>query len=164
MPPVDVFRRLSVGVYVVGASHGGRADAFTAAWLTQISFEPLLVALSVNPGNATYPLIRESGGFVVSVLERGRLDLARLFGTRSGRDEDKLAGVPWRPGRAGAPILEEAIAWLECELRELHEVGDHRLAVARVVGGEVMREDAAPLLYAETGDMDGSADLYPPSF
>ena len=164
MPPVDVFRRLSGGVYVVGAAHGGRSDAFTAAWLTQISFEPLLVALSINPGNATYPLIRESGGFAVSVLERGHLELARRFGTRSGRDEDKLAGISWRPGRAGAPVLTDAIAWLECELRELHEVGDHRLAVARVVGGEVTREDGGPMLYADTGDMDGSAALYPPSF
>jgi flavin reductase (DIM6/NTAB) family NADH-FMN oxidoreductase RutF len=164
VPVAEVFRRLSSGVYVVGAAHGGRADAFTAAWLTQISFEPLLVALSINPGNATYPLVRESGGFAVSVLERGQLELARRFGTRSGRDEDKLAGVPWRPGREGAPILTDAVAYLECELRELHEVGDHRLAVARVVAGEVLRESAPPLLYADTGDMDGSQALYPESF
>ncbi|HYC32725.1 MAG TPA: flavin reductase family protein [Gemmatimonadales bacterium] len=164
MPPVDVFRRLSGGVYAVGAAHGGRSDAFTAAWLTQISFEPLLVALSINPGNATYPLIRESATFAVSVLERGHLELARRLGTRSGREEDKLAGIAWRPGRAGAPILTDAIAWLECEVRELHEVGDHRLAVARVVGGAVARADAEPLLYADTGDMDGSAALYPANF
>ena len=164
MPVVDVFRRLTSGVYVVGAAHGGRSDAFTAAWLTQISFEPLLVALSINPGNATYPLLREAGSFVVSVLGEEQLDLARRFGTRSGRDEDKLAGAPWRPGRAGAPILTDAIAFLECEVRELHEVGDHRLAVARVVGGEILRADAAPLLYADTGDMDGSSALYPANF
>lgn len=159
-----LFHRLSSGVYVIGAAHAGRRDAFTAAWLMQISFEPLLVALSVNPGNATYPLLRESGSFAVSVLERGRLDLARHFGTRSGRDEDKLAGHQWRPGRAGAPILTDAIAYLECEVTEIHEVGDHRLAIARVVGGVVLREAALPLGYADTGEMDGSAALYPPAF
>lgn len=156
--------RLSAGVYVIGAAHGGRQDAFTAAWLTQVSFEPLLVALSVNPGHATYPLIRESRAFTVSVLERGQLELARHFGTRSGRDEDKLAGVRWRPGRSGAPLLEDALAHLECEVEAIHRAGDHQLVVARIVGGGLLRTDAEPLRYADTGDMDGSEELYPDAF
>lgn len=159
-----LLHRLSLGVYVVGAAHGRRRDAFTAAWLTQVSFDPLLVALSVNPTHATYPLLRDSGAFAVSVLERGQLELARHFGTRSGRDEDKLAGVRWRPARGGAPILEEAMAWLECEVTDIHRAGDHQLAVARVVGGAVTRPDAVPLRYEETGEMDGSSELYPTEF
>ena len=129
-----LFRRLTQGVYVVGAAHGGRRDAFTAAWLMQVSFEPLLVALSLNPDNATAPLLLESGRFAVSVLASEQIDLARRFGTRSGRDEDKLAGVRWRPGHGGAPILEGAVAWLECAVTATHAAGDHLLVVARVVG------------------------------
>lgn len=159
----ELLHRLSAGVYVIGAAHGGRRDAFTAAWLTQVSFDPLLVALSVNPSHATYPLLRESGGFTVSVLERGQLELARHFGTRSGREEDKLAGVRWHPARGGAPVLEEALAQLECEVVAMHRAGDHQLVVARVVGGRLLRADAEPLRYADTGAMDGSADLYPES-
>jgi flavin reductase (DIM6/NTAB) family NADH-FMN oxidoreductase RutF len=162
--PAEVFRRLTHGVYVVGAAHGGRRDAFTAAWLMQVSFDPLLVALSMNPGNATAPLLLESGRFAVSVLARGQLDLARRFGTRSGREEDKLAGVAWRPGHGGAPILDGAAACLECEVTGTHAAGDHRLVLARVVGGRVLREDAVPLGYAETGTMDGSGALFPSSF
>ena len=104
-----LFRRLTQGVYVVGAAHGGRRDAFTAAWVMQVSFDPLLIALSVNPGNATAPLIFGSGRFTLNVLGREQLDLARRFGTRSGRDEDKLVGIPWRPGPTGAPILVGAV-------------------------------------------------------
>ena len=48
-----LFRRLTLGVYVVGVAHDGQRDAFTAAWLMQVSFEPLLLALSVNPANAS---------------------------------------------------------------------------------------------------------------
>ena len=165
-PVTDVsglFHRLSYGVYVIGAAHGGRRDAFTAAWLMQVSFEPLLVALSVNPGNASYPLLRESGSFAASVLAAGQLELARRFGTRSGRDEDKLAGIAWRPSAAGAPILSEALAHLECRVEEERPAGDHRLVVARVTGGAVLR-GGAPLTYADTGAMDGSAALYPPDF
>jgi len=47
--PIDPFRRLSNGVYVIGVTHAGRSNAFTAAWLTQVSFDPLLIALSVDP-------------------------------------------------------------------------------------------------------------------
>jgi flavin reductase (DIM6/NTAB) family NADH-FMN oxidoreductase RutF len=159
-----LFHRLGYGVYVVGVAHGGRRDAFTAAWLMQVSFDPLLVALSVNPGNASYPLLRASGRFAASVLARGQLELARRFGTRSGRDEDKLAGIAWRPGPAGAPILEEALAFLECEVVDHRPAGDHELVVARVVGGGVLRADMPPLTYADTGAMDGAAELYPPHF
>ena len=158
-----LFRRLTGGVYVIGAAHGGRRDGFTAAWLTQVSFEPLLIALSVNPGNATYPLLRESRRFAVSILGEDQLDLARSFGTRSGRDEDKLADVRWRPGRGDAPVLEDAVAFLECEIVDDRPAGDHRLVLARVVGGALLRE-AKPLTYAETGEMDGSAELYPSEF
>lgn len=159
-----LFRRLTQGVYVVGAAHEGRRDAFTAAWLMQVSFEPLLLALSVNPDNASAPLLRAAGEFTVSVLAGDQLDLARRFGTRSGRDEDKLAGVRWRPGRGGAPVLEDAVAFFECEETDRLPVGDHDLVVARVTGGRVLRADAVPLGYAETGDMDGSGALYPPGF
>jgi flavin reductase (DIM6/NTAB) family NADH-FMN oxidoreductase RutF len=159
-----LFHRLTLGVYVVGAAHGERRDAFTAAWVMQTSFEPLLLALSVNPENASYPLIHASGGFAVSVLRRGQLVLARHFGTRSGRDQDKLAGIGWRPGRSGAPILEEALAYLDCELANSVRVGDHELVVGRVVDGRILARDAAPMTYAETGDMDGSSALYPARF
>ena len=159
--PAELFRRLTCGVYVIGAAHGGRRDGFTAAWLVQVSFEPLLLALSVNPGNATYPLLSESGRFTVSVLAQGQEELARAFGTRSGRDQDKLAGVAWRAGEGGAPILTDALAWFECEVVERRPAGDHALVVARVIGGDVVRPDAAPLTYADTGSMDGSGALYP---
>ena len=160
----ELFHRLTLGVYVVGVAHGGRRDAFTAAWLTQVSFDPLLVALSVNPGNASYPLLRESGAFAVSVLARDQLELARRFGTRSGREEDKLAGIAWRPARADAPLLADAVAYFECAVAEERPAGDHVLVIARVVGGGVLRPNAVPMTYADTGSMDGSAPLYPDRF
>jgi flavin reductase (DIM6/NTAB) family NADH-FMN oxidoreductase RutF len=156
-----LFRRVTAGLYVVGVSDGDRRNAFTAAWLMQVSFQPPLLALSINPDNASYPLLVESGAFTVSVLERGRLDLARAFGTRSGRDVDKLAGVRWRAARSGAPVLEESVAFFDCRVVSRHPAGDHELALGRVVDGAVLRAEAAPMLYAETGELDGSEELYP---
>jgi flavin reductase (DIM6/NTAB) family NADH-FMN oxidoreductase RutF len=160
----DLFRRLTLGVYVVGVADGGRHDAFTAAWVMQTSFDPLLLALSINPGNASYPLLHAGRGFTVNVLKQGQQDLARRFGTRSGRDEDKLAGIGWRPGRTGAPILEDAFAYFDCELAGHMAAGDHELVLGRVTEGKVLDRNAAPLTYADTGDMDGSSALYPRNF
>jgi flavin reductase (DIM6/NTAB) family NADH-FMN oxidoreductase RutF len=159
-----LFHRLSYGVYVVGVSAGDRRDGFTAAWVMQASFDPLLLALSINPSNASYELLHAGGGFTVNVLKQGQLELTRRFGTRSGRNEDKLAGIRWRPGRTGAPILEQALGYLDCELSGRHRAGDHELVLGRVVDGRILDAAAAPLTYADTGDMDGSADLYPKSF
>jgi flavin reductase (DIM6/NTAB) family NADH-FMN oxidoreductase RutF len=159
----ELFRRLSAGVYVIGVADDARRSGFTAAWLTQVSFDPLLVALSVNPGHASWPLLLAGGGFLVNVLSREQLHLARHFGTRSGRDTDKLAGITWRPGPAGAPILDGALAYLDCRLTQRVPAGDHEIVIARPVAGEILRPDAPPLLYADTGDLDGSRELYPPS-
>jgi flavin reductase (DIM6/NTAB) family NADH-FMN oxidoreductase RutF len=160
----DLFRRLNAGVYVVGVADGERRNAFTAAWLMQVSFDPLLLALSVNPGHASFPLLIGGGGFAVSVLSRDQLELARHFGTRSGRETDKLAGVSWRAGRTGAPILAGVVAYLECRLTGRIPAGDHEIVIARPVAGELLLPDAIPLTYADTGDLDGSRELYPASF
>ena len=159
----ELFRRLTTGVYVVGVADGERRNAFTAAWLMQVSFDPLLLALSVNPGHASFPLLVAGGGFAVSVLSRDQLDLARHFGARSGREADKLAGVSWRAGLAGAPILAEAVAYLECRITRRIPAGDHEIMIARPVAGEILLPDAIPLTYADTGDLDGSRELYPSS-
>jgi flavin reductase (DIM6/NTAB) family NADH-FMN oxidoreductase RutF len=159
-----LFRRLTVGVYVVGAAHNEERDAFTAAWVMQVSFNPLLLAVSVNPENASWPLVRGSGWFTVNVLKQGQLDLARRFGTRSGRSHDKLAGIPWHPAGSGAPVLDEALAYFECQAVGRLAAGDHELVVGRVVDGRILDEIAMPMTYAETGDMDGSSALYPLRF
>jgi flavin reductase (DIM6/NTAB) family NADH-FMN oxidoreductase RutF len=156
----ELVRRLSLGVYVVGVAHGDQRNAFTAAWVMPASFDPPLLALSLNPLNVSADLLHASGAFTVSVLKRGQIELARQFGTRSGRDHDKLAGVAWQPGRSGAPVLSDALAYFDCELTERVAAGDHELIVAHIVGGRILDPEAEPLLYTETGDLDGSSMLY----
>jgi flavin reductase (DIM6/NTAB) family NADH-FMN oxidoreductase RutF len=162
--PLEVFRRLTNGVYVVGVAHGGASDGFTAAWITQVSFDPLLIALSVNPGHASFALLIAAGGFTVSILGQEQIDLARHFGTQSGRSVDKLATQRWHAAPGGAPVLSDALGYFECRVVGQHRAGDHALIVARVVGGAVLAPSTTPLRYAETGNLDGSAELYPPDF
>jgi flavin reductase (DIM6/NTAB) family NADH-FMN oxidoreductase RutF len=163
-PPLELFRRLTNGLYIVGVAHGDQRNAFTAAWITQVSFDPLLLALSINPTHASYPILTAAGVFSVSILRRGQLELARHFGTQSACAVDKLAGQRWQAALAGAPVLLDAGAYLECRVISRHAAGDHQLVVAQVVGGRVLAPEAALMTYAETGDLDGSAELFPATF
>ena len=64
----------------------------------------------------------------------------------------------------GAPVLSDAIAYLDCRIVACHPAGDHELMLSEVVGGAILTEDVLPMNYAETGNLDGSAALYPPRF
>ncbi|MEP6574007.1 MAG: flavin reductase family protein [Gemmatimonadota bacterium] len=161
--PIELFRRLTSGVYVIGVAWEGKSNAFTAAWVTQTSFDPLYLALNVHTGNFSYPLVKASGAFVVNVLAEGQIELARQFGTRSGRDGDKLAGVRWQPAGNGAPILLDALAHIECRVVSATPAGDHEVLIAHATGGLVHRP-GSPLLYRDTGELDGSASLFPAKF
>jgi flavin reductase (DIM6/NTAB) family NADH-FMN oxidoreductase RutF len=159
----DLFRLLTAGVYVVGVVDGERRNAFTASSIMQVSFSPLLVALSISPEHESYELLRNGHVFSISVLGAQQQTLAAHFGTRSGRTLDKLASVPWRPGKTGAPLLLDALAYFDCRMVSQIEAGDHRLVVGRVIDGAIVRP-GPPLIYAQTGNLDMSAELYPQSF
>jgi flavin reductase (DIM6/NTAB) family NADH-FMN oxidoreductase RutF len=98
-----LFQRLTEGVYVVGVAHGKARNAFTAAWVMQVSYNPLLLALSINPNHSSYSLLKEGRSFSVNVLKKGQLDLADHF-NRSDR-ADKLALTEWTTDRIGLPLV-----------------------------------------------------------
>lgn len=156
-----LFRQITTGVYVIGVAHEAMRNAFTAAWVTQVSFKPLLLALSINPEHSSFPLLIAGRVYSVNVLRREQMDLARHFGTR---DIAKLAGFAWRAGLTGAPILTDALAYFDCRLVDTHPAGDHVLAIGHVLDGALLAPDVAPMSYAETGNLDGSNKLYPESF
>ena len=145
-----LFRRITAGVYVVGVAHADQRNAFTAAWLIQASFDPLLLALSINPTHTSYDLLKAGGGFTVNVLQENDLALARHFGLQSGR--------------TGAPILAQALAYFECQVTGSLPAGDHEVVLGRVLDGQLVVPAAVPLRYEQTGDMDGSSQLYPREF
>jgi flavin reductase (DIM6/NTAB) family NADH-FMN oxidoreductase RutF len=157
-----LLQRVTQGVYVVGVAHGGMRNAFTAAWVMQVSFDPLLVALSINPRHSSYALLEESRAFSVNVLKRGQLELAAHFG-RPAR-ADKLASTEWTTGRTGAPLLRESLAWFECQVVGEHAAGDHVLVLGKVIDGELLDSKAEPMTYRETGAMDGASALFPDVF
>ena len=81
-----LFQCLTQGVYVVGVANGEMRDAFTAAWVMQASFDPLLLALSISPRHSSYGLLKEGRAFSINVLKKGQLDLADRYGRPARAD------------------------------------------------------------------------------
>ncbi|MGF6805289.1 flavin reductase (DIM6/NTAB) family NADH-FMN oxidoreductase RutF [Paraburkholderia sp. Clong3] len=160
----QLFRHLTAGVYVIGVADGERRNAFTASSVMQVSFAPLLIALGISPEHESYELLRSGAVFTISVLRADQQKLAEHFGTQSGRAVDKLAVARWRTGVTGAPLLLDALAHFDCRVTGDIEAGDHRLIVGRVVDGALAGADGDPLIYAQTGNLDMSEDLYPETF
>jgi len=157
-----LFSRLTHGVYVIGVADGERHNAFTAAWVMQVSFDPPMLALSINPAHFSYRLLQSGQGFSVNVLSRDRVDLARHFGQPAS--VDKLAHVGWRRTGTGMPRLDDALAWFDCRVKAALPAGDHIVVTGVVVDGACADEAAEPLNYRDTGALDGSAALYPNQF
>ena len=152
---------LSLGVYVIGVTTGASRNAFTASAVMPVSLDPVMLAVCVGRHHASHPMMCSGPGFTINVLRGDQLDLARHFGTQSGRHADKLRGIRWRAASNGAPVLEEALAYFECELHGTLPAGDHELVVGRVCAGELLAP-GSPLTYSATGNMDGAAQRYGP--
>jgi flavin reductase (DIM6/NTAB) family NADH-FMN oxidoreductase RutF len=148
-------KQISHGVYVIGVGVGERQNAFTAAWVMQVSFDPLLLAISINPEHYSYQLMQESGVCTVNVLGQDQCALAEHFG-RSAKD--KMAGFQWQQAETGAPVLSESLAYFDCQVSHYTDAGDHKIAVCKVIRAAMLNQ-GRPMLYSQTGDMDGSSRL-----
>src|SRR6266478_6629184 len=100
----QVLRTFTYGLYAVSCSNEGEVNVFTANWLTQVSFDPPLLAVSVENISKSLPMILRSRKFTVNVLRSGERELAGQLGKSAMQHPDKLAGVEYIPGSNGCPV------------------------------------------------------------
>lgn len=144
-------RKIPHGVYIIGVKQDAQLNAFTATWFTQVSFTPPLVALGVKKDSHSFEMIKRDRVFSVNLLGKDQKAIAEHFVKPASVVGEKLNGVPHRAGKTGAPILEDAIAYVECEVREIaNERGDHAVVIGEVVEAGVRRDEPA-LTLMETG-------------
>lgn len=144
-------RKIPHGVYIVGVKQGKELNAFTATWLTQVSFTPPLVALGIKKDSHSLAMIRADKVFSVNILGKEQKSIAEHFVKPAAVVGEKLKEVRYRAGKTGAPVLEDAIAYFECEVREIaNEGGDHAVVIGEVVDAGVQRDEPA-LTLLDTG-------------
>jgi flavin reductase (DIM6/NTAB) family NADH-FMN oxidoreductase RutF len=151
-------RMIPYGLYVLTAeSADGQVAAATVNWVTQASFEPPLVVVGVKADSSAHAIIKQSRTFALNVLGKGQQSLAFTFFKPTTRDGDTLSGEPFRRGKTGAPLLERTAAFVDCQLVEAVERGDHTIMIGEVVDAGVMqaptgRPDDATLWLRELGE------------
>jgi flavin reductase (DIM6/NTAB) family NADH-FMN oxidoreductase RutF len=142
-----VLGHFATGVAVITAIAPSGPVGMAVSSFTSVSLEPPLVAFLPDKSSTSWPRIRGAGVFCVNILSAGQEELCAQF-ARKGID--KFAGVPWRPAPSGAPILEGGMAWIDCELTQTFESGDHFIAIGRVVQLEAA-EYGVPLVFFQGG-------------
>ena len=153
----ELIKTLSVGVYGIGVHHLEEAHLFTASWVMPVSFDPVLIALSINPMHRSYEMLKKSGVFTINVIGQAHADLAEKLAGPGNR----LEGLEWFRGDTACPLLKSALAYCECRVLHNYPSGDHHLIVGEVLGGLIQHPDDRRLLYAETGNLDGAVRLFP---
>jgi flavin reductase (DIM6/NTAB) family NADH-FMN oxidoreductase RutF len=144
---------LPYGLYVVGSRHGDQRNLMTLNWATQVSFDPKLVGISVEKTAVTHGLISQGGSFTLCTVARDDRAIVRKFTKPVEQDPGAgtLNGFPFHDGRTGAPILDQAPAWLDCEVRQRVDCGGHTLFIGEVVDcGFQQAEDTEVLRMEDT--------------
>lgn len=146
----QALRTFTYGLYGISCVEGETVNIFTANWLSQVSFDPPLVAVSVENASRSLPMILRSRVFTINTLRAGQRELAGKLGKSAIQHPDKLAGIDYTIGENGCPILKDALAWVACKVRSTTEAGDSTLILAEVVDAGMVTEGPA-LTMAEAG-------------
>ena len=141
------------GLYVVGSRAGDRRNAMTLNLATPVATDPKLLGISVWKEAVTHGLIAEGGVFSLNMVDREDRAIVRKFTKPVEVDVEAgtLNGFPFHDGRTGAPILDRAVAFLDCEVRQPVDAGDHTFFIGEVVdAGFQMPEETPVLRMADT--------------
>ena len=146
-----VLWKMPYGLYVVGARDGDRRNGMTLNWATQVSFEPKLVGIGVEKDAFTHELIEGGGVFSLNVLSREDRAIVRKFVKPVEVDlaARTLNEIPFHDGRTGAPILDQAVAYVDCEVRQEVALGDTTLFIGEIVDAGFQKEEDTPVLRME---------------
>ena len=129
---------------LIGSAAGGERNAMTASWITQVSMEPVLVAVGVDNTAVTHRLISDGGSFTVNLWDASDTKVFVKFSKPATDDGETLNGRAVRAATTGAPVFEEALAWIDCAVRHSFDLGSHTLFVGEVVDAAIRDDEAAP--------------------
>jgi len=132
----------------------GKVSGMAVGSFTSVSLNPPLVAFLPDRSSTSWPKIESAGKFCVNVLSNQQLDVCKRFASKA---EDKFAGLAYRLSGTGSPIIEDVVAWIDCDLHSVQDAGDHYIVIGAVRDLQMESEDSALLFYR--GGYGGFASL-----
>ncbi len=147
---------LPYGLYVVGSRSGLKRNLMTLNWATQLSFEPKLVGVGVEKAALTHELIDAGGVFSLCTVSREDRAIVRKFTKPVEVDLAAMTmnGFAFHDGASGAPVLDQAPGYLDCELRQRVDAGNHSFFVGEVIDAGFQADEDTPVLRMEDTRMN----------
>jgi flavin reductase (DIM6/NTAB) family NADH-FMN oxidoreductase RutF len=152
-----VLWKMPSGLYVIGSTDKGeRRNAMTANWVSQLSFDPKWVGVSVEREALTHELIEAGGCFAISLIDREDRAIVRKFTKPVDVDlaAKTLNGFEYVERATGAPVLAQSVAFVDCEVRDRLESGDHTLFAGEVVDAGFLKDEEIDVLRMEDTRMN----------
>ena len=147
----EVLRMIPYGLQILGVrGEGGETNATVVSWLMQCSFFPPLIAVALRKPSRTLDLLLDGNVFSVNFIDSSHQEIARELVKPYAMVGDKLHGLSFSEETTGAPILDEAFAFLECNVQSINEPGDHAIVVGEVIRAGFHGE-GKPLTCADMG-------------
>jgi flavin reductase (DIM6/NTAB) family NADH-FMN oxidoreductase RutF len=144
-----VLGHFPTGVVIVTAMSDGGPAGLSVGSFMSVSLDPQLVAVLPAKSSTSWPKIAAASSFCINILAASQQDLSRRFAVSGG---DKFAGVPWHPAPSGAPVLDGALAWIDCEHERTVEAGDHLIVLGQVRVLDIdTSQSPEPLIFFQGG-------------
>ena len=135
---------------LVGSAAGAERNGMTTSWVTQLSMAPVLIGIGVDNTAVTHRLITDGGSFSVNLWDAEDTRVFVKFSKPAKDDGSTLNGRPVRSEVTGAPVFDEALAWMDCEVRHTLDLGTHTLFVGEVVGAGIANDEARAASMSDT--------------
>ena len=144
-PISDALNKIPYGFYALTSRDGEDRNVMVMNWFTQVSFEPQHIAIGLQNTSYTYSLVSKSKRLVVNIFKKENAELVKTFSKSRKKDPEKFEGLNYSDGPVtGVPVVDEAAAYLECEVDQIVDTGaGHSVVIARVVGAGVREEGEA---------------------
>ena len=137
-------RHLIGGVSVITAGRSQDITGMTVTSVSSLSVDPPTLIVSINRESSSWPLIKRLGVFGVNILTADQIGIAERFAGKSGsKGADRFAGVQWLTRASGVPLLEGALAAIDCEVEDVVERHSHAIVIGRVLGIQASRRTAS---------------------
>jgi flavin reductase (DIM6/NTAB) family NADH-FMN oxidoreductase RutF len=142
---------LPSGLYVIGSRAGDRRNLMTLNWASQVSFDPKLLGIGIEKTALTHQLIADGGVFTLNTIARDDRAIVRKFTKPVEYDPaaGTLNGFAFHDALTGAPVLDQAVAWLDCEVRNPVDCGGHTFFIGEVVDSGFQRDESSDVLRME---------------
>ncbi|MCB0005789.1 MAG: flavin reductase family protein [Anaerolineales bacterium] len=141
----DVLRHFPAGVTLVTVKAGGEVYGLTVSAFASVSPTPPLIMVCIDHRGYSHELLQKSDAvFAVNFLHEEQIELSNRFAFVK---DDRFAEGDWTTAATGAPVLADAVAWLDCTVYSRHSAGTHTIYIGEVQASQVVAPDGKPLIY-----------------